>query len=98
MTTSDPTRSPAGTESLWAYTHVPQRVRDDAGGRLTGDWDRDDADRFADRMQTWRRRTPPASAPGCWPVGFFPRWSLERRDANLVGGSVGGGSRRWTSS
>ena len=23
MTTSDPTRSPAGTESAWAYTHVP---------------------------------------------------------------------------
>jgi len=31
MTTSDPTRSPAGTEALWAYTHVPQRVRLDAG-------------------------------------------------------------------
>ena len=28
MTTSDPTRSPAGTESAWAYTHVPQDVRD----------------------------------------------------------------------
>ena len=25
MTTADPTRSPAGTESLWAYTHVPQQ-------------------------------------------------------------------------
>ena len=31
MTTTDPTRSPAGTESFWAYTHVPQRVRRDAG-------------------------------------------------------------------
>jgi phytoene dehydrogenase-like protein len=51
MTTSDPTRSPAGTESLWAYTHVPQRVRGDAGGALTGDWDGGDAERFADRMQ-----------------------------------------------
>ena len=26
MTTSDPTRSPSGTESMWAYTHVPQHV------------------------------------------------------------------------
>jgi phytoene dehydrogenase-like protein len=26
MTTSDPTRSPAGTESAWAYTHVPEGV------------------------------------------------------------------------
>ena len=31
MTTTDPTRSPAGTESMWAYTHVPQQVRGDAG-------------------------------------------------------------------
>ena len=27
MTTTDPTRSPAGTESMWAYTHVPQQTR-----------------------------------------------------------------------
>ena len=27
MTTTDPSRSPAGTESLWAYTHVPQGRR-----------------------------------------------------------------------
>ena len=26
MTTTDPTRSPAGTETAWAYTHVPQGV------------------------------------------------------------------------
>jgi hypothetical protein len=25
MTTADPTRSPAGTESAWAYTHVMGR-------------------------------------------------------------------------
>ena len=31
MTTTDPTRSPAGTESMWAYTHVPQQVLRDAG-------------------------------------------------------------------
>lgn len=26
MTTADPTRSPAGTESVWAYTHLPRRL------------------------------------------------------------------------
>ncbi|WP_433082690.1 phytoene desaturase family protein [Dactylosporangium sp. CA-052675] len=26
MTTADPSRSPAGTESLWAYTHLPRGV------------------------------------------------------------------------
>jgi phytoene dehydrogenase-like protein len=29
LTTSDPTRSPAGTESAWAYTHVPRGTMDD---------------------------------------------------------------------
>ena len=31
MTTADPTRSPAGTESAWAYTHVPSGVELDTG-------------------------------------------------------------------
>lgn len=30
MTTADPTRSPAGTESAWAYTHLPRRFAGDA--------------------------------------------------------------------
>ena len=29
MTTADPTRSPEGTESVWAYTHLPRRWADD---------------------------------------------------------------------
>jgi phytoene dehydrogenase-like protein len=31
MTTADPTRSPAGTESVWAYTHLPRRLSTDEG-------------------------------------------------------------------
>jgi phytoene dehydrogenase-like protein len=31
MTTSDPSRSPAGTESAWAYTHLPAGSHVDAG-------------------------------------------------------------------
>src|SRR5260370_1483899 len=30
MTTADPSRSPTGTESAWAYTHLPRGVADDA--------------------------------------------------------------------
>lgn len=40
MTTSDPTRSPEGTESLWAYTHVPRDLT----------WTEESADRHADRV------------------------------------------------
>ncbi|MEV6711676.1 NAD(P)/FAD-dependent oxidoreductase [Lentzea sp. NPDC051208] len=41
MTTSDPTRSPAGTEAAWAYTHVP----------LGGNWTPDRLKRRADRLE-----------------------------------------------
>jgi phytoene dehydrogenase-like protein len=52
MTTADPARSPAGTESLWAYTHVPQRVRSDAGpDGITGRWDERETAAMADRLE-----------------------------------------------
>lgn len=52
MTTADPSRSPAGTESLWAYTHVPQRVRGDAGDEgITGRWDERETAAMADRVE-----------------------------------------------
>jgi phytoene dehydrogenase-like protein len=51
MTTTDPTRSPPGTEALWAYAHVPQTVRGDAGGVLTGAWTGAEVQRFADRIE-----------------------------------------------
>ncbi|QSF58040.1 NAD(P)/FAD-dependent oxidoreductase [Nocardioides sp. zg-1228] len=94
MTTSDPTRSPAGTESFWAYAHVPQpdRTRSDAGGEVAGTWDHDDTQRFADRMQARIE----AVAPGFGDVVLERRvlgpHELEARDANLVGGAVNGGT------
>ena len=92
MTTADPSRSPAGTESLWAYTHVPQRVRGDAGGRLTGDWDDGDAERFADRMQARIEAHAPGFGSRVLARRVLSPPELERRNANLVGGAVGGGS------
>lgn len=93
MTTSDPTRSPAGTESLWAYTHVPQRAVADAGDEgLTGTWDGAERERFADRMQ----RRIEALAPGFGSRVLARRVlgprELEQRDANLVGGAINGGT------
>ena len=51
MNKADPTRSPAGTETVWAYTHVPLEVRADAGGDLTGKWDAVEVETFADRVE-----------------------------------------------
>jgi phytoene dehydrogenase-like protein len=93
MTTSDPSRSPAGTESMWAYTHVPQTTVGDAGDRgIRGTWDDDDLQRFADRMQ---------GRIEAWAPGFGDRVvarrvlgprELEARNANLIGGAINGGT------
>ncbi len=94
MTTSDPSRSPAGTESFWAYTHVPQSdapVTDELG-EITGRWDHDDCQRFGDRIQARIERLAPGF--GSRVIGrrvLGPR-ELEARNANLVGGSLNGGT------
>jgi phytoene dehydrogenase-like protein len=92
MTTSDPTRSPAGTESLWAYTHVPQEVRSDASGELTGSWDESESERFADRMQARIEQHAPGFADRILARRILGPRELEARDANLAGGSVNGGT------
>ena len=95
MTTSDPTRSPAGTESMWAYTHVPQpdpRVRDAGDGTVTGTWDRDDCERFADRMQARIERLAPGFSSRILARRVLGPRELEQRNANLVGGAVNGGT------
>lgn len=93
MTTADPTRSPDGTESMWAYTHVPQRVLSDAGGTLTGSWDdADEAERFADRMQDRIEQRAPGFSERIIARRILTPLDLERRDASLVGGSLNGGT------
>src|SRR3954468_4635862 len=37
MTTADPSRSPSGTESAWAYTHLPRGMADDASAERLAD-------------------------------------------------------------
>lgn len=93
MTTTDPTRSPAGTESMWAYTHVPQEVRRDAGpDGLTGRWDRDELERFADRVQAQVERLAPGFGTRVRARRILGPHEMEARNANLVGGSVNGGT------
>ena len=93
MTTSDPTRSPAGTESLWAYTHVPQETHGDAGpDGLTGRWDRDECERMADRMQARIEKYAPDFASAVVARRILGPHELQARDENLVQGALGGGT------
>ena len=93
MTTADPTRSPAGTEALWAYTHVPQQVRGDAGGQhITGRWDNNDSQRMADRMQQKIEQAAPGFTDRILGRRILAPPDLQTRDANLVGGALNGGT------
>jgi phytoene dehydrogenase-like protein len=93
MTTADPTRSPAGTEALWAYTHVPQHVRGDAAGQgITGRWDDTDSQRMADRMQQKIEQAAPGFTDRILARRILAPPDLQNRDANLVGGALNGGT------
>jgi phytoene dehydrogenase-like protein len=95
MTTTDATRSPAGTESCWIYSHVPQRVVEDAGGvggPIRGSWDADERERFADRMQDQVERVAPGFGSRVLARRVLGPRELEARNANLVGGAINGGT------
>lgn len=82
MTTTDPTRSPAGTESMWAYTHVPHGL----------DWTPDSLERFADRMQSRLEALAPGFGSRVLARRILGPADFEARDANLVGGALNGGT------
>ncbi|MFH9548294.1 phytoene desaturase family protein [Streptomyces sp. NPDC017435] len=93
MTTSDPGRSPVGTESAWAYTHVPQRVGGDAGGEgITGVWDASEQERMADRVERQVERFAPGFRSLVRARRILAPPTLQSLDANLHGGAINGGT------
>lgn len=90
---ADPTRMPDGKEILWAYTHVPQQVEDDAGGEgITGRWDESERQRFADRLEAQIERVAPGFRDHVLARHTTTPGDLERANANLVGGAINGGT------
>ncbi|MFG3496975.1 phytoene desaturase family protein [Streptomyces sp. NPDC047928] len=93
MTTADGTRSPEGTESAWAYTHVPREVRGDAGpDGITGVWDDGEGQRMADRMEAVVERFAPGFRGTVRARRVLPPPALEALDANLGGGAINAGT------
>ncbi|MDT0265773.1 NAD(P)/FAD-dependent oxidoreductase [Streptomyces sp. DSM 44915] len=93
MTTADRSRSPAGTESAWAYTHVPHRVRSDAGpSGVTGRWDERERAALADRMEALVERYAPGFRERIAARRVLAPPTFEAADANLVGGAINGGT------
>jgi phytoene dehydrogenase-like protein len=78
---ADPTRAPAGRHTAWAYTHGPHTV----------DW-ASERDRHVQRMEEQLERFAPGFRERILARHVLAPGDLERRNANLVGGDVGGGS------
>jgi phytoene dehydrogenase-like protein len=93
MTTADPSRSPVGTESAWAYTHVPRRIAEDLGGDgITGRWDDREAEAMADRLERHVERFAPGFRDRIRARRILTPPLLESLDENLVGGALNGGT------
>jgi phytoene dehydrogenase-like protein len=93
MTTADASRSPRGTESAWAYTHVPHQVRSDAGDdKLTGSWDAREQETMADRVEAQVERYAPGFRGLIRARRILAPPTLESMDANLRGGAINGGT------
>jgi phytoene dehydrogenase-like protein len=82
MTTSDATRSPAGTESAWAYTHLPHGVPVRAAAVA----------RHVKRVEAAIEARAPGFRDTIQVRRVLAPTDLEQLDANLTDGAVGGGT------
>jgi phytoene dehydrogenase-like protein len=82
MTTADPSRSPAGTESMWAYTHLPHRPA----------WSTQDVLEHVDRIEAIMEEAAPGFAALVLGRHVAGPADLERDNPSLVGGAIGGGT------
>lgn len=81
-TTADPTRSPEGTESAWAYTHLPR------GLTLT----EQDIDRQVNLVEQLLERHAPGFRASILTRHLQSPHDLERAEPNLIDGAVNGGT------
>lgn len=82
MTTTDPLRSPPGTESVWAYTHLPKELAHDTEAIAVQ----------VKRAEEIIERAAPGFGASVLARRVQHPADLAAADANLVGGAVNGGT------
>ncbi|MEU1072857.1 MULTISPECIES: NAD(P)/FAD-dependent oxidoreductase [unclassified Streptomyces] len=93
MTTADPSRSPAGTESAWAYTHLPQHITGDAGpDGITGRWDAHEQEAMADRIEAQVERFAPGFRSLVRARRILAPPTLQAMNENLHNGAINNGT------
>lgn len=79
---ADPSRAPNGQHTAWAYTHAPRGYP----------WSQSDLDRQVERMEAQIERFAPGFRDCILARHVISPASFQERNANLIGGDVGGGS------
>jgi phytoene dehydrogenase-like protein len=94
MTTADPSRSPAGTESLWAYTHVPQDIVADGAGEMTvsGQLSGAALEHFVERVEDRMEAHAPGFRSAVISAHVQGPGDIEAANGSLVGGDISGGT------
>ena len=83
---ADPSRAPAGQQTLYCYSRVPAHVE--------GGWDKQ-REAFADRITERIAGLAPGFAETVLARSISAPPDLEAQNANLIGGDLGGGTNAW---
>jgi phytoene dehydrogenase-like protein len=92
---ADPTRSPAGTETAWAYTHVPRHIRGDAAGRINVESGQEEArwlDAFVERIEERVEALAPGFRSSILGRHCFAPVGMQATNPNLSLGAINGGT------
>lgn len=93
MNVADPSRSPAPTHTVWAYTKLPREIRGDAGGEFpAGPVTESIAQGLADRVEEQVERHAPGFKDLVEARHVMGPADLQARNENLVGGAINGGT------
>jgi phytoene dehydrogenase-like protein len=82
MSTADPTRSPAGTETMWAYTHVPHGSA----------WTDKDLEAHVERIEAVIEEYAPGFGALVLGRRVAGPGAMEAENPSLVGGAINGGT------
>ena len=91
----DPTRSPEGTETAWAYTHVPRRLLGDAAGQLDtsgGHGNPGWLAGFVERVEDRVERLAPGFRSSILGRHVFAPAGMQEENPNLDLGAISGGT------
>ena len=87
MGRADPSRSPVGTETGWAYTHVPNTYRPGAPSLDTAT-----TEAVVSRVESTVEQRAPGFRDTILARHVYTPTKLEAADANLMGGAINGGT------